>query len=146
MSQNEQNDKDYADKMLSGLAPFEASAELRRMVAEIPLRHPRRAFRWWPFGELWQPGLLLAAAATLGFFSGNSWLALREANAPRPMDSALSALSLEESSDPEEELSALDNEAELDELLVLATAGDPANDAFSYLDEAESSETEQETY
>ena len=53
------------DELLSSLPTPEPSAALRRAVAEIPLRHPKRAPGWFGPAPAWLPFRSLAAAALL---------------------------------------------------------------------------------
>lgn len=132
------DDEQFTQDALSHLARVEPSAELRRLVAEIPLRHPRETRSYWPFANLWMPSLAMAAVAVLGLFVG------RGLSGPGDVVSATEDLRSAQvgtsKSGPEElgeatpgeandstgalESSTSENETELDELLVLATAGD----------------------
>lgn len=60
------------DALLAEEALPEPSADLRRALAEIPVRHAHQV-GWralWPFGSLWQPAMAGAAALCMGIWFG----------------------------------------------------------------------------
>lgn len=133
---DEHDDQAFVDALFVELPKAQPSAELCRLVAEIPAQNPRPARAVWPFRSIWQPTLALAAAACIGFFSGQSIMQLRTDNAPGVTASIDDELSSSEDSlengtsldgasanaDGSNELSAADSE--LERLLILATATD----------------------
>lgn len=64
--------RDPLDSWLDSAQSVEPSAQLRRVVAEIPLRHPRaeRLHALWPFGSLWKALSLALVVCTLGAVAG----------------------------------------------------------------------------
>lgn len=59
------------DALFDDVPRAEASAELRRRLAEIPIRYPRSEAAWqWPFESAWRPLLGLALAAAFGVVVG----------------------------------------------------------------------------
>lgn len=151
------DDKQFTQDALSRLTPVEPSAELRRMVAEIPIKHPREVRSLWPFANLWMPSLSIAAVAALGLFVGrtlseepmvDSWAQSSDlAEVVTDGDSAIDRSNRSATSVAIAESSLDENEsdAELDELLVLATAGDFVVDDWD-LSEAPESEPQEGTF
>ena len=66
-----ENDKEFVTRALSELPECSPSAQLRRRIAEIPLRSPkpRVGFRRWFVPALWSPALG-AASLALGVLAG----------------------------------------------------------------------------
>ena len=101
------------DELLSLDPDASPTAELRRAVAEIPIRHPQATGlkAWWPFGSLWQPAFAGAFVLALGVWAGQ-----------QPVTDQTTATA------------GMDDTEEWDELSALAFAG------AAYLDEEEVSE------
>jgi hypothetical protein len=108
------DDERFSHEAISRMTPVEPSAQLRRLVAQIPLQHPREERSFWPFGNLWAPSFALAAAGLLGLFVGSwdTWT-----NAP------MTSLASDESNSVSDEITnpALEDE-NLDDLIMMATS------------------------
>lgn len=130
------DDERFTQDSIDGLPPIEPSAQIRRMVAELPLKHPQTVRSLWPFANVWMPTLSMAAVALLGLFVGQGLSGVDH-----------SQTSLTNNSD---EVLALDidvaKEAEIDELLILATAGDFAADDWDLSHDPEMSNPEEGTF
>lgn len=128
------DDKQFTEDALSHLSRIEPSAELRRLVAEIPLRHPRASRSFWPFANLWLPTLSMAAVALLGLFVGRGLpgpehvVSSTEYLSSDGADFNEIAFTSERGSSEGLEGELTESDAELDELLILATAGNFAAD------------------
>lgn len=153
------DDQAYVDSLFADLPRMEPSAELRRLVASIPEKNQRPARVVWPFRSVWQPALALAAAACIGFFSGQSIKQLRAENAPAetasvdeglvsPEDTQDSATADASASNVNEADASSEADSELEGLLVLATATDfEASDFTDTFQETQpSSEPVEETF
>jgi hypothetical protein len=159
------DDQAYVDSLFAELPRMEPSAELRRLVAAIPEKNQRPARVVWPFRSVWQPTFALAAAACIGFFSGQTIQQLRVENAPAELASTSDELTSSEDSfengaalDPSlsgtgSSLSSANGasseaDSELEGLLILATATDfEASDfADTFQETQASSELEEETF
>lgn len=144
------DDKAYTDRLFTRLSSVEPSAKLSREVARIPIEHSRSVLSFLPFKSVWQPVFALAAAAAVGFFVGQSFIDLRAENAPQTLAAGdespeeavegsgdmLAAGALKR--DPEGD--AID--AELEGLLLLASAGDFETDDWGASLEKSASDTE----
>jgi len=126
------DDERFSHEALSRLSPVEPSADLRRMVAQIPLRHPREARSFWPFGSLWAPSFALAAAALLGLFVGSQ-------SAGAPTTGSTASLSSDETS------IALDDE-DLDDLIMMATSAHFSPDEWDLFMTSAHNENTEEPY
>lgn len=148
------DDERFTQDAVNRLTPIEPSSQLRRMVAQLPITHPQRARSVWPFLNLWQPTLSMAAVALLGLFVGRE-LAGPD-NTQASVSSAMSAAgsvrsdvehdNRELSEEPKAPDVDLDKEADLDELLVLATAGDFTADDWDLSQDPEASEIQEGTF
>jgi hypothetical protein len=144
-----QDDKAYTDQLFARLSSIEPSAKLSRTVAQIPIEYPRSVLSFLPFKSAWQPVFALAAAAAVGFFSGQSFLDLRAENAPAQL-AALDEAADELVPSPEEtgaadelaEADAIDEE--LEGLLLLASAGDFESDDWGDSLESSANDTQSE--
>lgn len=150
------DDEQFTQTALSRLTPVEPSAHLRRLVAEIPLAHPRNVRSLWPFESRFLPSLSMAAVALLGLFvgrglpSGASFpSAATQTKAPAQEVVSASDDSIQESPSTDLEAGALsieDDDEELDELLILATAGDFAADDWDLSQNLEVNDPEEGTF
>lgn len=153
------DDERFSQDAIDDLPRVEPSARLQRLVAQIPIEHPRTARSFWPFGSVWVPGLSLAAAALLGVHVGKGWSELRQTYAP--LDSVATATS-DETADVvtgEEKRShanspsgdgiwdeAAVSDAALDDLLLLASAAEFEPSAWDLSPPTSSDEMPKETY
>jgi len=64
--------RDPLDAWLDGAPAVEPSAQLRRSIAEVPLRHPRAAelHTLWPFGNAWRAISMALVIGALGVIAG----------------------------------------------------------------------------
>lgn len=116
-----ETDTEFVTRALSDLPACSPSAELRRRIAEIPLRSPRPQARWrrWFVPALWAPALG-AASLTLGVLAG-----LVTSGGASELETSVAAVASEPDLDPESaEVPA--EEASLENLLALAW-GEEAN-------------------
>ena len=121
------DDERFSQDAIDRLTPIEPSAKLRRMVAQIPIEHPRRERNFWPFGNAWVNGLSLAAAALLGLWVGSTQMQrnagtpfVAETNVSKDAGAPTSATTELSTWNSASEVEASDEE--LDDLLLLATA------------------------
>lgn len=72
---NPDSDRDV-NAWLDSIDDVKPSAQLQRMVAEIPLRHPRPEPLnvWWPFTSGWKSMVAAALVCALGVIAGASSL------------------------------------------------------------------------
>lgn len=63
-------DEQFVIATLAQLDSVEASATLKRRVAQIPLEHPRSAPLLWPWARSWQGWVALGAFSALGMLVG----------------------------------------------------------------------------
>lgn len=151
------DDERFTQAALDRLTPIEPSAHLRRMVAQIPLEHPRNVHSLWPFESRFLPSLSMAAVALFGLFVGRGLAsvvsfpsAATQAIAPAQEVMRGSDDSFQESPSTDWEAGALgmldDDADELDELLILATAGDFSADDWDLSQNPRADETDEGTF
>ncbi len=146
------DDERFTQDAISRLTPIEPSANLRRMVAQIPIEHARSAQSWWPFSGIWLPSLSMAAVAVLGLFLGRSWEATQPGGDPSAgAQVEIDVHDADDSGSRAVAIVALDEEqgepldAELEDLLLLATAGDFSAEDWD-LSRAPESTLDEETF
>ncbi len=67
MDHFQEDDERFAQAAFEKLPGIEPSAQLSRLVAQIPLSHPRTGLRaWWPFQTVFVPAFALGSALLLG--------------------------------------------------------------------------------
>jgi len=118
------DDERFSQAAISRLTPVAPSANLRRLVAQIPIEHPHGVRSFWPFGNLWVPGFALAAAALLGLFVGSDWDSLMDAEGSTTSSSHVSedgAVAKEAASTDRVDSEVIEDE-DLDDLIMMATA------------------------
>lgn len=64
-------DEEFVTAAFSDLESVEASANLRRRVAQIPIEVARKESSLWPFARAWQSLSAFAALGALGLVVGN---------------------------------------------------------------------------
>lgn len=149
------DDERFTQDALRRLTPVEPSARLLRMVAQIPIEHPRNVRSLWPFSSLLIPSLSMAAVAFLGIFVGRAlsieenFSATTHARAPahKPAGNDADSNQKTPSTAGETEATGLaEQDDELDELLILATAGDFAADDWDLSQNPEVNEPDKGTF
>lgn len=129
MTEPRPTDTEFTRTAFESLGAVSPSPDLARLVAQIPLTHPRSGARgWWPFESFFLPAFSLGCALLLGVGFDRI---LESTPAESGEDVANSSAKIATRTDPEDdsasaELSVSNSEsnAELDELLALATLDD----------------------
>lgn len=151
------DDERFSQDAIDRLTPIEPSAHLRRMVAQIPIEpqipieHDRSIRSWWPFENAWLPSFAMAAVAVLGLFLGRSW----ETSQPSTATYSVAEVSTAHGtrpSDIETPITSLETEgdeglnSELEDLLLLATAGEFSADDWDLSRTPDPDAFEEETF
>lgn len=140
------DDEQFTQDALSRLTPIEPSAELRRMVAELPIQHPRSRHSRWSLPNVWMPTLSLAAVALLGIFVGRGLSNMESSEATATLAKSEPGRVSNDSNQANGDLDEEQSETELEELLILATAGDFSPDDWDLSQNPEASEVQEGTF
>ncbi len=147
------DDERFSQAAIERLTPVEPSAQLRRLVAQIPIEHPRTEKSWWPFSSVFFPSLSMAAVALFGLFLGHTWEPGAIEGAPSTVARVDRASDADGSSSATDVAALTDETARdplagetdemLEDLLILATAADFEPDDWDLSRERESEPTEE---